>query len=139
MAEPAVYSGAVYFTSRDQHCYCLDVQEGKRRWKVDLESPILAAPMLVETGAGMRLYVVTSTGEVYRLEPATGKVCWRMDVSEDTRQTPLLCSAPAVGTTPDGKRRQLYFGCGFRDMKSEALNMKGGIGYCLEDRLEDAP
>jgi outer membrane protein assembly factor BamB len=132
LVRPTVNAGNVLFVSRDQHCYCVDGRNGKLRWKADLDSPLLAAPVVVEGAGAAQLYLATSAGRVCRLDAATGKVHWEMDVESDIKLPAMVYCSPVVRTTHDGRRerRRLYFGCGLNGLKS-------GILYCLEDRLED--
>src|SRR5262249_8568531 len=118
----------VYFGSRDQHCYCVDRQGGRLRWKQDLGSPIVASPAPVTDGRGSTLYVVSSAGRVCRLDPATGEVGWAFDVQQDSGEEPVLFSSPAGVVNPGdgGGRSRIYFGSGLSDFSQ-------GILYCVED------
>jgi outer membrane protein assembly factor BamB len=120
----------VWFASRDQQCYCLDHRDGTLRWKVDLGSPILASPALVEDGNEASLYVAGSDGLVRRLDAATGKVVWSFDVSKDERLAATVYSSPLVQVrrSKEGEMRWLWFGCGLDDLTRGAL-------YCLEEKM----
>jgi outer membrane protein assembly factor BamB len=129
----AVDAGCVYFGARDRHCYCVDRRDGELRWKQDLGSPVVASPALAEGGRGSALYVAASGGRVYRLDPGRGgAVVWAFDVGQDTGQSPVLFSTPAVAVsqTAGGERRRLYFGSGLEDFSR-------GILYCLEEGTPD--
>jgi outer membrane protein assembly factor BamB len=125
LVQPAVDDEAVYFVSRDRHCYCVDRQEGKFRWKHDLGSPVVAAPAL----AGSSLYVVASEGRVACLNATTGEPRWTFDVAAHSRAKPQLLSSPTVAADPGpGGRRRLYFGAGLDD-----IGMTPTL-YCLEEQ-----
>jgi outer membrane protein assembly factor BamB len=121
----------VYFASRDQHCYCVDRKKGTLRWKVDLGSPVLASPFLLEGGGDASLYVASSDGLVSRLDAQTGKAAWTFDISGDSGQKAAVFSSPTV-VVREGARREtrlIYFGCGLSDFTR-------GVLYCLEEQVK---
>jgi outer membrane protein assembly factor BamB len=128
----SVDANSVWFASRDHHCYCLDRQEGTRRWKTDLGSPVLASPFLVESGNGSSLYVASSGGLVSRLNPETGEIDWTFDVAKDSGQKAVVFSSPIVSVREGrkGESRSIFFGCGLNDFQR-------GILYCLEERTAE--
>ena len=129
----AVDHDCVYFSSRDQNCYCLDRADGRVLWKKDLGSPVTASPVLArcpECGCAEVLYVVAGEGRVYRLDPATGAEAWKLDLGKG-QKAPEFFSSPtlAEGREADGDHRWLYFGAGFNFFQ------RGGL-YCVEDVTE---
>jgi outer membrane protein assembly factor BamB len=123
----AVDAGLVYFGSRDGNCYAADRKEGTIRWKTDMSGPVVASPALAGTGGGpAALYAAGSDGRVARLDPATGKVAWTLELA-DANQDAVILSSPAVTTSGKGERRRIYFGCGLNTFRR-------GVLYCLEDR-----
>jgi outer membrane protein assembly factor BamB len=125
-----VDAGSVYCGSRDGNLYAIDRKEGKVRWKTDMGSPVLAAPVLLESGSGaVLLYAAAADGRVARVDAKTGKAAWTFEVGGDARQEAEVFSSPAAVTVGSGKgeRRRIYFGCGLN-------NRKRGVLYCLEDR-----
>jgi outer membrane protein assembly factor BamB len=132
LARPAVDEQCVYFGACDQHCYALDRQKGRLRWKKDLGSPIVAAPVLFQQARRSFLYVADSAGGVVRLDPDTGATHWRMDVEDNAGLPAALYGSPVVRIDPETQRRRLYFGCALNTFKS-------GILYCLEEREDETP
>src|SRR5207248_1480234 len=127
----ALDADAVYFGSRDGHCYCLDRKTGKQRWKAAMGSPVIASPVLVRSGQGgktLSVFVIGSEGRVACLEPQTGKADWVF--SELEKAAPLLISTPAVAVTASAKgaERRFYFGACFDGLATPAL-------YSLQDFL----
>jgi outer membrane protein assembly factor BamB len=133
LARVCVDAKRVYFGSRDQHCYCLDRQDGTLRWKKDLGSPILASPFRVETARGASLYAISSGGLLNRLDPDTGEAVWTFDVAKDTGQRPIVFSSPTVGVRQGraGESRLIWFGCGLNEFTR-------GMLYCLEEQEKTA-
>jgi outer membrane protein assembly factor BamB len=119
----------VWFASRDRHCYCLDRHDGRRRWKTDLGSPVVASPVLVGHGESKSLYVAGSDGLVRKLDARTGQMDWTFDVSQDAGQSATVFSSPwvQVGEGRKGESRWMWFGCGLNEFTH-------GILYCLEER-----
>jgi outer membrane protein assembly factor BamB len=127
----------VYFGSRDGNCYCLDRLNGQVRWKHDLGSPVVTAPVPARSpgsSAVTAVYALGSGGRACCLDPDTGTPDWTFDVAGDTKGKPKLYSSPAVVVTHEGggERRLLYFGAGIES----PLGMTALL-YCHEDRLED--
>jgi outer membrane protein assembly factor BamB len=74
---PAVApDGRVFLGSQDHHAYALTPQGGPL-WSVDLGADVDGAPVLGDDGA---VYVGTDGDEVVRLDPADGRVVWRIKV-----------------------------------------------------------
>jgi outer membrane protein assembly factor BamB len=134
---PGVDRHAVYFGSRDGHCYCVDRRTGKQRWKYDLRSPMVTAPALARAPGGAAVtavYAAASGGRVYCLDPDGGTADWTLDVGEHVKGEPELLSSPAVAVSREagGERRQLFFGAGLKSPVGESA-----VLYCHEDRLDD--
>lgn len=76
---PAVHDGTVYVGFADQRgLVALDVETGDERWRVETRGAIAAAPTF-DLGYEP-LYVGDDTGQVYRIDPATGEVTLRGEV-----------------------------------------------------------
>jgi len=130
----ALDDDALYFGSRDGHCYCVDRKTGKERWKAALGSPVIAAPVLARSprdGSTQGVFAVGSEGLVVCLDPRTGNADWRF--TELEKSSPLLISTPAVRVTDVGKgfERRLYFGACFDGLATAAV-------YFLQD-FQSAP
>jgi outer membrane protein assembly factor BamB len=123
----AVDSVAVYFGSRDGHCYCVDRKTGALRWKADLGSAVIATPALaLDRGQAVSVFAVGSEGRIACLDAATGKAEWTFTDLE--KSAPLLVSSPALSITTvgNGVERRLYFGACFNGLATPAL-------CCLQD------
>lgn len=125
LVQPVVNDHFLYFASRDQHCYCLDLNKaGKQVWKQDLGTPVVATPAL----QGKKLYVVASGGRVVCLNPMDGQINWSREVGTHSQTKPQFLASPRVVET-SGVRR-LYVGAG----------LDNGIGttptlFCLEEHV----
>jgi outer membrane protein assembly factor BamB len=67
--------GNVYFGSTDGFFYCLRQSDGKFLWKVNLQDPIAASPVVAKGKA----YVLTTTGVLACFNAADGNQLWRLD------------------------------------------------------------
>jgi outer membrane protein assembly factor BamB len=133
--QPAVDDRHVYFGARDRSFYCLGRKDGRLSWKRPLGSAIVASPELVRCaccGGSTSLYAVTSAGLVCCLDPDNGQDYWQLDVSTQSRSTPLLVSSPKLVAGPNGApRRWLYFGAGLGNQDTWRAAV-----YCIEDELK---
>jgi outer membrane protein assembly factor BamB len=130
LVRPVVDGRRVYFASRDQHGYCVDRTDGRLIWKQDLGSPIVSSPVLARCtccAGSTSLYLTATGGKVCCLDPATGKIQWTFDVSQNA---PELYATPAliVSRGPEGDQRRIYFG-------ATLLGRTVLVLYCLEDHF----
>jgi outer membrane protein assembly factor BamB len=131
-AQALVSGRDVYFASRDHHCYCLDAASGRLRWKRDLGSPIVTAPVPATAGRDglkSRLYVAAGGGMIWSLDPSTGLPQGMHDLSTEANGQAQILSTPAVVIDQGelGQRWRLYVGCGLG-----AFPMTPVL-YCLDD------
>jgi outer membrane protein assembly factor BamB len=139
LARPAVDRANVYFPSRDGHCYAVDRNDGRLRWKRKFDSPVVTSPALVSCshcGSSHQLYVAATTGQVSCIDPATGSVIWTYDVARHSGRTPQLFSSPRVLVQRQGSQARplIYFGSGLGRLADWQAAL-----YCLEDRGGSAP
>ena len=76
---------------RDAHCYCLSEENGDLRWKVDLDGPINASPIV----AGGKVYVLTVSGLLACLAIDDGRELWRLTLDvpdDDAYSSPVLAA-----------------------------------------------
>jgi outer membrane protein assembly factor BamB len=129
----AVDRHSVYFGSRDGHCYCVDRTTGKLRWKTDLNSAVVASPVLASwSGCDVTtsVYAIGIDGSVCCLDPFTGEEVWTFKAEAKSAPHHWMSSPRVlVSRTPTGDRRQLYFGAASNGLSVPAL-------YCLEDQLK---
>lgn len=131
LQQPAIGDGIVYVGCRDGHVYAFDRNDGRQVWKHDLESPVVARPVLVRSATGdeaTSLFAVGTKGKLVCLDPVRGERFWWYDVIGPKEMT--FCAAPAVAVTPtpDGERRRIILGAG--DVTSGAR----ATLLCFEDR-----
>jgi outer membrane protein assembly factor BamB len=118
LMSPVVDGGAVYFGSRDHHCYCLNQDNGQLQWKADLGSPVVARLVAIDKW----VYVAASAGLLCRLDRHSGEPAWVFDVAEHAQSRVTLFASPFA------QQRRLYVGASLeRAFASQAAL------YCLED------
>ena len=123
--KPALDETHVYFGARDHFCYCLE-GTGSLAWKVDMHSPVIARPALIDG----RLYAVASGGQVCCLDAKDGRALWTFDVAAHSQTRPRIFSSPSVVGEDgvDARHRLLYFGTELSNPTSSAA-----VLYCLRD------
>jgi outer membrane protein assembly factor BamB len=138
LAQPAVDSDSVYFTSRDEHVYCVSRAEGRPRWKRPLGGPVVAAPTLVgddgEFGTVRSLYVASTSGRVECLNVDTGEPFWSLDLTKISRlPRAKVSAAPTVVVRRDGgtERRRVYIAAMLMNDLSTLARW-----YCFEDEVK---
>ena len=82
---PAVSDGVVYFGSRDNHLYAVDINTGEEKWKYKTGKLAKSPPIVVD---GI-VYFKNKKKHLYAVDSNTGKLKWNFK----TRQ---LRSSPAV-------------------------------------------
>lgn len=92
--------GSVYFASDDTRFYSLAPEDGRLRWRVDLNSSSAATAAVRGDGT---IIVAADDGVVRALQPDDGGLLWRFD----TRAAPGDYIESSVLVAPDGA---LYFG-----------------------------
>src|SRR5262249_346387 len=131
----------VFAGSQDGLCFALDCRDGRRAlWKKDLGSPVESSPALARgawSDEAEGLYVASHDGDVYCLDPATGKVHWHPDELTNDGPTKkgftatLLPGLTAqVRRTKQGDERRLYFAAGVNGNTA-------GVVFCLEEEWTD--
>ena len=134
---PAVDAHRIYFGCRDGQIYCLGRADGKERWRRFLESPIIGTPALDCDPVYERtvsVFAAAAAGKVCCLNPQTGDIVWTYDL---TQQLAYISTSPrlVVTRTPDGYRRQLYFGAGIGGGTRDVTSNRP-VFYCLEDMVK---
>ncbi|NQX89554.1 MAG: PQQ-binding-like beta-propeller repeat protein [Halioglobus sp.] len=81
-SQPAVTRDTVFIADGNGSVYALDRQNGCTRWAFDASSMVRTALRLVATDAGTLLTFGTLDGELFAVEPTTGKLVWRTRVSD---------------------------------------------------------
>jgi outer membrane protein assembly factor BamB len=169
VGSPSVANGRAYVGSSDGHfIQAVDTATGKEVWRLNLESNVLASPLL----AGDLLLAATFStsslrGELLAIEPATGRLRWRLALDEATVSSPSLYdgeiylgtergSVVAVHqTNPALARLAVFFDPAlarqstmrggrlayeyFRDLGYETLDAKGVAEFFTERIADGAP
>jgi outer membrane protein assembly factor BamB len=91
-ASAAVWEGKVIFGTLNGDVCAFEASSGRPEWKSRLGSRISATPLLCNGS----LYVGTSQGRLYRLDPGSGEVTASMKVPEAPRGMPLCTGQSLV-------------------------------------------
>ncbi|WP_369602441.1 outer membrane protein assembly factor BamB [Hahella sp. SMD15-11] len=83
--EPAVGEGVVYAAGADGELSAIDLETGKRLWRVDLDVPLLAGVGI----DGRNLYVATRDGELIAVALADQAIAWRAALPSEVVATPV--------------------------------------------------
>jgi len=89
LGAPALAGDAVYFTSRDGHCYAVLQKDGTLVWKQKLAGPLVASPVV----AGGKVYALTVGGMLFGLAADKGEIAWQLQVAQaddDAYSSPTL-------------------------------------------------
>jgi eukaryotic-like serine/threonine-protein kinase len=116
LSSPAVWKGAVYFGSGDDHIYALDAATGAEKWKFKTGDVVHASPAIVDG----RLYVGSWDSYFYALDAATGRELWKFKTGED----PDIHNQVGIQSSATVANGIVYFGC--RDSKFYALDAATG-------------
>lgn len=90
-ASPVVYSGTVYTLDAASRVSAFNASSGGARWRRSLVPQKERGPegygggLAIDNG---RLYVTTGFGNVYALDPASGKTIWEKNVGVSVRAAP---------------------------------------------------
>jgi outer membrane protein assembly factor BamB len=95
----------LYIGSFDGQLHALDAKTGTPKWTFQTGDHIYSSPALEEdaTGAVKAIYIASTDGIVYRLDPS-GKEVWQYDTGDAVRSSPVL------GFAPDRSSRIVYVG-----------------------------
>ena len=96
-SSPAIMNGSVFFGSRDDGVYALDLATGTRKWRVSHNgSWVLGSPV----AAGGRVYVGSSDAHFFQaLDAATGHELWRQPIGANVLASPVLAGNNLVIAT----------------------------------------
>jgi len=87
ISSPAVVDGLVLDASSDAWFFhAVDAATGRVVWRVDAGAPIWPSPVV----AGGTAWFLTSTGELYGVDPRTGAIRERVSLGERTKSSPWI-------------------------------------------------
>jgi len=112
-SSPAVYRDTVFFEAGDAAIHAVDARTGRERWTVKTGMPIPPDPKLMSNGkwefehsspviADATLYIGSADGNIYALDPATGKRKWVFKTAGRVRATPAVADAVVYAGSMDG-------------------------------------
>ncbi len=96
---PAQNGDTIFATDIEGNVYALNKENGKKRWRQELEKPVSGGVGLAE---GLVL-VGTNLGEVIALNSTTGEIVWTAQVSSEVLSAPAGNGEVVVVQTGDGK------------------------------------
>ena len=131
IASPVVIDGLVLDASSDAWFFhAVDAATGRVVWRVDTETPIWPSPVV----AGGTAWFLTSTGELWGVDPRTGAVRERVHLGERTKSSPWIEDGVLyVGTDegsvlavrlvdPPGLARAVYWDASTEDLNGVAAS-----------------
>jgi len=87
------------FFATGKTIYCIDGQDGTRRWSTELNGVVRAPVSLLSGDGGDTLLAVTTTGQIAAIKASDGMVRWSIET-----RTPFQGVAPVVAQTANGQR-----------------------------------
>jgi outer membrane protein assembly factor BamB len=79
--------GSVYFLSFDRHCYKLDRDSGRVRWRTNTGNFVVSSPALDNDGG---VFFGSFDGHVYALDGDSGRIRWRVATAGPIYASPAL-------------------------------------------------
>ncbi len=103
-ATAVIGDGLVYLGTEESRFFCLDLQDGKKKWEYKAEGPVTGPAALV----GDQVYFGCQYGFLYALDKKTGKEKWRFETDDKIEGG---VNALAVKDPVTGKMQtRLFFG-----------------------------
>jgi outer membrane protein assembly factor BamB len=94
----AVYDGAAFVGSWDEHLYCLDISDGSEQWRFEADNIVMSAPA-IDPDQGV-VYFGSDDQHVYAVDTDTGEEVWSSDVNGRVMGAVTVTDdAVLVGTT----------------------------------------
>jgi outer membrane protein assembly factor BamB len=105
LAQPVVGNGIVYVMDSSAHVSALDLRTGREVWRTPTRGK---KDRSTNIGGGLGLadgvlYAVNGLGAVLALEPANGKVHWRVGIAAPGRSAPTVAAGRLFVTTLDDR------------------------------------
>jgi outer membrane protein assembly factor BamB len=143
LGRPYIWDQTVLCGSRDGHLYCFDLDDGRPRWRTELEGPVVGSPagirwvvkspvkageMKSSIGVGWDVCTTSTKGLVASASLKTGELRWKLDLVKHTHSETRVLGSPAVALAAGPPRRhQILVGAG---VGSEIARFP--VLYCLE-------
>ncbi|MCK8784748.1 PQQ-binding-like beta-propeller repeat protein [Roseomonas sp. NAR14] len=124
-APPIVAAGTVFAMDTYGVISALDAGNGARRWRVDTrpdedDDGALGGGLAWDSGV---LYAVTGMAEAMAMDPADGRVRWRVPLGAPARGAPTVAGGRLYVPTVDGKLHSLSVTDGQRGWGHESLTV----------------
>ena len=103
-SSPIVWNGNVYFGANDGVIYCLNKENGKVKWRYEVEEKEPRAFIFFSTPtiAEGRLYIGAANKQLYCLDAETGKLVWKYMASDWIRSRPACQGDKVYVASIDG-------------------------------------
>jgi len=112
-SSPAVYRDTVFIEAGDAAIHAVDARTGREKWTVKTGVPITRDPKRMATGkweyehsspviAAATLYIGSADGNVYALDPESGKQKWVFKTAGRVRATPAVADGVVYAGSMDG-------------------------------------
>ncbi len=123
-SSPAVSGGYVYVGSNDNKVYCLDAQNGNKKWEFETGNRINSSPLV----SGGMVYIGSRDSKLYCLNAQSGSKHWEFKTGNRVNSSPAI--------SPDGT---IYVGSW--DYKLYAINSDGTFkwSYQTGSRIQSSP
>ena len=82
----AVSEGKVYFGSKDNHLYALDIETGQEIWKFETDDSVVSSPVVSE---GV-VYFGSQNNHLYALDVETGQELWKFETDDSVVSSPAV-------------------------------------------------
>ncbi|MFH1039009.1 MAG: PQQ-binding-like beta-propeller repeat protein, partial [PVC group bacterium] len=115
----------------DGEIRCLDLQNGRRRWKRPLPAPIHSSPV----PAGDRLVAGCLDYKIYCLDRATGSIVWEFKAGALIDASPIVCGGRVVAGSRDGSLFCLDLGGGSQFWRVDLGSGVSVAPVCRDGRI----
>jgi len=86
-ANPVSDGNTAYVANMNHTVYAIDIASASEKWSQDLGGPLVAQPLLSETGI---LYVGTLNSQLYALNTTDGSIVWKQTLTGGVWSEPVL-------------------------------------------------
>jgi eukaryotic-like serine/threonine-protein kinase len=134
-SSPAVHHNTAYIEAGDAAFHAVDANTGREKCTVKADAPIPPDPKVMSNGkwefehaspaiAGDTVYFGSADGNLYALDPATGKLEWRFKTAGRIRATPAVADGVVYLGSMDGNLYAVGAGTGTEKWKFRTAGNK---------------